>query len=361
MIPSYEKSNTTNTINTVTDTAGTILNSIPTPVTQALGLGIQAGAIAKKGVDWLSGGKTAIENAKGLDNVLDSNILFTVAPGLSLVNSLSAKKIDDTDESLTDNIIGYKASDAIKGGEIGGVTSEVKRIGNIGKNLIKEFKDTGGIKGEVSELTSAFKSGSFKNYLKHKLEGITGAIKNVKSGFDERELAKNKVDYDNLMKNRISLNAMKENSLAQTNYRDKLSQNESLLTGGYNPKLLFAKNGANLESLKKIIKNRISLSEPKKYNVIPSGALHARRHSIKEDNITKKGIPVVTYEKGDVIQHAEIEKNELILTLDVTKKLEQLKKDYKNGDESALVKAGKLLTLEILENTKDNTGLINTI
>jgi hypothetical protein len=34
-------------------------------------------------------------------------------------------------------------------------------------------------------------------------------------------------------------------------------------------------------------------------NVIPEGALHARKHSLDLDNITKKGIPVIT--KGDEI------------------------------------------------------------
>ena len=97
-------------------------------------------------------------------------------------------------------------------------------------------------------------------------------------------------------------------------------------------------------------------------NVIPDGALHARLHNIDDSslngNITKKGIPVIHRDGDKIDQLAEIEKNELILTKEVTDKLEDLRK--KNTPESA-IEAGKLLVQEILYNTKDNTGLLNSI
>ena len=97
-------------------------------------------------------------------------------------------------------------------------------------------------------------------------------------------------------------------------------------------------------------------------NVIPDGALHARKHNMEDaDNLTKKGIPVVD-NKGE--QQAEIEKEELIFRLEVTQKLEELEKKYyseeysqKEKDEYAL-EAGKLITEELLHNTKDNAGLL---
>ena len=93
-------------------------------------------------------------------------------------------------------------------------------------------------------------------------------------------------------------------------------------------------------------------------NVIPDGALHARKHNMEDaDNLTKKGIPVVD-NNGE--QQAEIEKEELIIRLEVTQKLEELEKKYydenssqKEKDEYAL-EAGILLTQELLHNTKDN-------
>ena len=98
-------------------------------------------------------------------------------------------------------------------------------------------------------------------------------------------------------------------------------------------------------------------------NVIPDGALHARKHTIEDEelnkSITSKGIPIISKEDGgDIIQHAEIERDEIIFTLEVTKKLEEL---FKKGTDEAAIEAGKLLVEEILFNTDDKTGLINTI
>ena len=107
------------------------------------------------------------------------------------------------------------------------------------------------------------------------------------------------------------------------------------------------------------------VTETTQKNIIPEGALHAHKHHMENaDNLTKKGIPVVDNE-GE--QQAEIEKNEIIFTLEVTKKLEELYSKYydyeysqKEKDEVA-IEAGKLLVEEILFNTDDRTGLINTL
>lgn len=97
-------------------------------------------------------------------------------------------------------------------------------------------------------------------------------------------------------------------------------------------------------------------------NVIPDGALHARKHNMDLDGITRKGIPVVSEKDGEIEQQAEIEKEEIILRLEVTQKLEELEKKFysdestqEEKDECAL-EAGKLLVNEILYNTQDNTG-----
>lgn len=100
-------------------------------------------------------------------------------------------------------------------------------------------------------------------------------------------------------------------------------------------------------------------------NVIPDGALHARKHNMNLEGITEKGIPVVSEkENGKIEQQAEIEKEEVIFRLEVTQKLEELEKKYyseessqKEKDEYAL-EAGKLMIKELLHNTKDNAGLL---
>ena len=104
------------------------------------------------------------------------------------------------------------------------------------------------------------------------------------------------------------------------------------------------------------------IEETNQKNVIPEGALHAHKHHMENaEGLTKKGIPVVD-NKGE--QQAEVEKNEIIFSLEITKQLENLYKRYqeytntqKQKDELA-IEAGKLLVYEILHNTIDRTGLI---
>lgn len=101
-----------------------------------------------------------------------------------------------------------------------------------------------------------------------------------------------------------------------------------------------------------------------KVNVIPEGALHARLHHMENaENLTKKGIPVVAEkEGGELEQQAEIEREEIIFRLEVTKKLEELLKKYSDDEASqkdkdqVAIEAGKLLVEEILNNTIDNTN-----
>ena len=95
------------------------------------------------------------------------------------------------------------------------------------------------------------------------------------------------------------------------------------------------------------------IEETTQKNLIPEGALHKNKHHMEHtEGLTQKGIPVVDNE-GE--QQAEIELDEIIFTLEVTKKLEEL---YKEGTDEAAIEAGKLLVKEILFNTDDRTGLI---
>ena len=98
-------------------------------------------------------------------------------------------------------------------------------------------------------------------------------------------------------------------------------------------------------------------------SVIPSGALHKNKHNLEIDEldgkITEKGIPVISVEEGgEIIQHAEIERDEVILEITLSKKLEKL---YYDGSDEAATEAGRLLANELMESTTDNTGLINKI
>ena len=99
-------------------------------------------------------------------------------------------------------------------------------------------------------------------------------------------------------------------------------------------------------------------------NVIPEGALHKNKHHMEHaEGLTKKGIPVID---DDGEQQAEIEHSEIIFTLEVTKKLEEYYDVFYSDEstnkekEEAALNAGKLLVYQILENTEDRTGLIDS-
>ena len=155
---------------------------------------------------------------------------------------------------------------------------------------------------------------------------------------------------------------LEDNKLALQNSGNPLYQlkTQVLTSGGYN--VMSGKNGAklyNLQEAKRILSNRLqSFKQGVAVNVIPDGALHKNRHHLEDidekfEDVTTKGIPVITEAKnGDIIQQAEVEKEEIIFNLEVTKKLEEL---LEKGTDEAAIEAGKLLTEEILRNTIDNT------
>lgn len=139
---------------------------------------------------------------------------------------------------------------------------------------------------------------------------------------------------------------------------------------GYQPTYLHAgKHGMKIEKEEEFIIPDISNFKPiiateeevKKFkdggsfNIIPEGALHARKNNMEVENITKKGIPVVD---KDGVQQAEIERDEIIFRKEVTDAIEEARKD---GSDKKAIEIGKLLVKEIFNNTQDNTGLIENL
>ena len=140
---------------------------------------------------------------------------------------------------------------------------------------------------------------------------------------------------------------------------------------GYQPNYMhIGKNGMKIEKqeeefiipdiseFKPIIATEEQLQKFKEggsFNIIPDGALHARKNNMELDGITKKGIPVVD---KDGNQQAEIEKNEIIFRKEVTTQIEEAMQD---GSDKKAIEIGKLLVKEIFKNTKDNTGLIKEV
>ena len=122
------------------------------------------------------------------------------------------------------------------------------------------------------------------------------------------------------------------------------------------------KNGGQLKNIE-------TAEEP---SVIPEGALHARKHNLDLEGITKKGIPVIQnvndevetlaeiqQEGGELQQSAEIEREEIIFSKELTDFIEEKRKEWhETGSNAILEEVGKRVTKEILFNTDDRTDLI---
>lgn len=168
------------------------------------------------------------------------------------------------------------------------------------------------------------------------------------------------------------INEEAQDAFAASNYSGIGLRNQIALNGGYRG-MAIGRNGIKILDKElqwaNSILNKTKASVPEfksggKVNVIPEGALHKNKHHLEDVNpefkdVTNKGIPVVSKEDGgELVQHAEIERNEIIFNLDVTNKLEEL---MKKGDDESAIEAGKLLVHEILNNTIDNTGILKEI
>lgn len=170
-------------------------------------------------------------------------------------------------------------------------------------------------------------------------------------------------------KNDLLTNISKTNTLRkQSDYAQNLNtQNINRNSGNTYQIMAVGKEGLKLpdrEMLDAIYAKKVTICKDGGVigvdsNVIPEGALHKELNHMEEHNeeldkvITDKGIAVVTTDKdGKIEQVAEIEKEEIVFRLELTKKIEEL---WHTGTPEAMLKAGKLLVKEIMGNTDDNT------
>ena len=170
-------------------------------------------------------------------------------------------------------------------------------------------------------------------------------------------------------KNDLLTNISKTNTLRkQSDYAQNLNtQNINRNSGNTYQNMAVGKEGLKLpdrEMLDALYAKKVTICKDGGVigvdsNVIPEGALHKELNHMEEHNeeldkvITDKGIAVVTTDKdGKIEQVAEIEKEEIVFRLELTKKIEEL---WHNGSQEAMLKAGKLLVKEIMGNTDDNT------
>lgn len=157
----------------------------------------------------------------------------------------------------------------------------------------------------------------------------------------------------------------------QSDYgRDLAQQNLNRYAGTNYMDMRMGRKGMKIQSLEEIrelLKNRvIEELDVQKFaeggSLMPAGKLHKELSHINElgeqyEDLTRKGIPVVTLDEGGALQQvAEVEKDEWIWNLEFTQQIEAL---WKDGSEEAMIEAGKLLTEELLRNTNDISGIIH--
>ena len=109
-------------------------------------------------------------------------------------------------------------------------------------------------------------------------------------------------------------------------------------------------------------------------SVLPDGSLHKNKHNLDLDHVTNKGVPVITIDgdadtfeeikahEDSITQHAEVESLEVIFSKELTDFIEEKRKEWhKTGSNDILEEVGKRVTKELLENTKDETGMIESM
>lgn len=331
LIPQTEQSALTTGLNQGYDAAANAVSAIP-------GVGTIIGGAMKVG-GMLSDGLTALgvgtDQMTAADKILDSKFLKLTPVGL--INSIGAKKADT-------------------------ITKDNEAFEQVGSSY-------GGTQATVDDALT--KSGK-------KYGLFSGGARN-KANKQIHNAQMQQVKMGNIADEAQMAFAASNNPLLGLGTQLQLN-------GGYQQNTVRAgKSGLKMD--KDFAKRVVKLSEGKKskvqkiqeeirmeevagfknggaVNVIPDGALHAHKHHLEDvdekfEEVTTKGIPVITEEKGgDIKQHAEVEREEIIFNLEVTKQLEKLMQD---GSDEAAIEAGKLLVHEILENTVDNTGLLNTV
>lgn len=358
--------------------------------------------------------KAAQKNAKSAANVASTGNKMGMSGGLqaglgaasSMLGGLSTSGLTQEQASTREGIRSAISSAGPIGAIIGAASGVVDAIGSAtGLNLDNIDADAAkraGIGGKaatqgfinslpgVSMLVGMFGGRTAKSYKSAEIDQMTNAyggsvadINAAQALSGKRMLGTGKANKFIREQNRVNnliTDISLESKLRKSNSAGDtyLSQNQNKYAG-YTPQLLLSKKGMKFPELdvaRSIINSWTvrSTEEPQKFqlggkmNLIPEGALHARKHNLEKVNpelegqITSKGIPVVAQGEGGVIQQAEIEKEEVIFRKEFTDKLESLYKQYQeDSSDDIAIEAGKLICYELLKNTDDRSGLIKSI
>lgn len=343
-----------------------------TPIGTIIGGAMKVGGLVG---DALTAAGLGTDQMTVTDQILDSNF-FKLSP-IGIANAALAKssRTFQKDQETTEQIGGSyggsvsKIDNALsKAGKKYGLFSgrarrkankqiaEAERQQNIMADIAEDQRDRTDAAASMTQLRSLsyqhnLNGGIDYNYMRAAKLGTK--IELVKS----RNLSKHIINTDTKQ-----VEEFKEGGvLLNLDWKPEIIEEEIILNLDWKPTVdEFKQGGKTKQGLE-----TPEIEETTQKNVIPEGALHKNKHHIKHtEGLTQKGIPVVDNE-GE--QQAEIEHSEIIFTLEVTKKLEELYEDYYDDEHSqkekdeAAIEAGKLLVYQILFNTDDRTSLIDKI
>lgn len=322
------------------------------------------GAIAG-GIDKVSGAFTAMNktgNAQAL-GIRDSISSAAIKSGdpiamaigaatkiIDAVGDATGMHLDDIDKSAS-NRAGAKGAAGLNN-----FMQAIPGIGTLSSIFAGKTNDAKNFNQEGASVIAGY-SGSENDV------SAAGKIAGKKSLFGVRWMnnyiddANNQVDLINEIGRTNSLRKQSDyaRDLAQQNLNRYAGTNYMMHAVGKNGmKIMSRKELQAILAKQKLQKGGVIGTDT---NILPEGALHARLNHLQDtgeqlEEVTRKGIPVLD-EQGN--QVAEIEREELVLRLEVTQKIEELMKD---GSDEAMIEAGKLLVAEIIDNTQDNTGQI---
>ena len=316
--------------------------------------------------------KVKITNGQAMQNFLNSNTGQGIMSGISGLGSMTSAIASGNSANMVTAGVDTVANIASAFGPAGQVVGTGLKVVN---TLVNTFAKP----VTVKENKAVTDSGAFGGVKAKTFSGGWGSMFNRSKQRSARDTyyGQARAAQETLNTSSTSLDAANQSSgmidaRSRMNFYGNANRNSDQVTIGEKGMSLSTivkhKEVVLPYNLKKIIK--IDNTKVVKHqsggvlgkNVIVSGSFHSRKHSLKDleafkdTKMTEKGVPVIALKDGGSIEQlAEVEKNEIILTKDLTTKLESLAKE--NTKESQL-EAGKLLSYEIVKNTIDSSDKV---
>ena len=300
-------------------------------------------------------GKIGSSISSGLKGI--SSPISSVMGGITGITGIASALGSDDKTIKTIGVAdsGVQVAGAVLDKFVPGAGTALNAVNSIGGKLIgtpEEIKDFsvnqsmgsgfGGIQSTAEQVKSA--GGAYSQAgLAGKMFAKSGLMNRVANSNTQQSTAQGVFNKQNKL-----INASR-NTMGLMDLKSQQRTSRSLYNNP-NTSITIGKKGMVIKPLPKF-------QNGGQINIIVDGSLHSRKHNLKDleefkdAEITEKGVIVISKEGGTITQHAEVEVGELILNKEVTEKLNDL---FKKNNEESQIEAGKILSYEIMKNTKDN-------